>query len=179
MKAIACEMCGSNDIVKQEGIYVCQYCGTKYTIEEAQKIVKDEKIDITGSTIRVDVSDDIRNLYQLARRAKNKSDAENATKYYEMILLKDPDSWEAMFYYEYFRVMLCKVCDIDTAIQNFSDNISTVFYLIREKVLDGEEQINVINSVVEDSMRLAILVYKSAKSNFDSIDSDEKYFPST
>ena len=176
MKAIACEMCGSNDIVQQEGIYVCQYCGTKYTIEKAQKIVKDENIDVAGSTGRVDVSDEVRNLYQLARRAKNKSDAENATKYYEMILLKDSDSWEAVFYYEYFRVMVCKVCDTVTAIQNFSDNISTVFSLIREKVLEGEEQINAINNVVEDSRRLACLLYKSAKSNFDSIDSGQNCF---
>ena len=36
MKAIQCELCGSNDLVKQNGVYVCQYCGTQYTIEEAK-----------------------------------------------------------------------------------------------------------------------------------------------
>lgn len=175
MKAIACEMCGSNDIIKQEGIYVCQHCGTKYTVEEQRKALTGKRIDDHGSTIRLDVSDDIRNLYQLARRAKNKSDAENAARYYEMILLKDTDSWEAVFYYEYFRLMVCKVCDIDTAVPKFSSNLSTVFSLISENVLDDEEQVNAINSVIEDSMYLAILLYSSEKNNFNSIDSDEKY----
>ena len=38
MKAIVCEMCGSNDVVKQDGFYVCQHCNTKYSVEEAKNI---------------------------------------------------------------------------------------------------------------------------------------------
>ncbi len=30
-------MCGSNDIVKKDGLYVCQFCGTKYSVEDAKK----------------------------------------------------------------------------------------------------------------------------------------------
>lgn len=30
MKALICEMCGSHEIVRQNGLYVCQSCGTKY-----------------------------------------------------------------------------------------------------------------------------------------------------
>ncbi|MBQ3501749.1 MAG: TFIIB-type zinc finger domain-containing protein, partial [Oscillospiraceae bacterium] len=32
MKSMTCEMCGNNDLVKQDGYFVCQYCGTKYTV---------------------------------------------------------------------------------------------------------------------------------------------------
>lgn len=39
MKAIVCEMCGSNDVVKQGGLYVCQNCGTKYDPEAAKKLM--------------------------------------------------------------------------------------------------------------------------------------------
>ncbi|MBQ1728972.1 MAG: hypothetical protein II036_01280 [Oscillospiraceae bacterium] len=28
MKAIVCEMCGSQDLVKKDGMFVCQNCGT-------------------------------------------------------------------------------------------------------------------------------------------------------
>ena len=28
MQAIKCELCGSNDIMKQEGFFQCQNCGT-------------------------------------------------------------------------------------------------------------------------------------------------------
>lgn len=37
MKALVCEMCGSQDLVKTDGMYVCQNCGTKYTVEDAKK----------------------------------------------------------------------------------------------------------------------------------------------
>ena len=35
MTAIVCEMCNSNDIIKQDGLYTCQNCGTKYSVEDA------------------------------------------------------------------------------------------------------------------------------------------------
>ena len=38
MKKICCELCGSNDFVKDGGMFVCQSCGTKYTLEEAKKL---------------------------------------------------------------------------------------------------------------------------------------------
>ena len=34
---LKCEMCSSNDLVKKDGFYQCQYCGTKYYIEEMNK----------------------------------------------------------------------------------------------------------------------------------------------
>ena len=40
MKKLVCELCGSTDIVKQEGLFVCQACGTKYSTEEAKKQMK-------------------------------------------------------------------------------------------------------------------------------------------
>lgn len=42
MKQLACEMCGSTDIIKQEGIFVCQSCGCKYSAEEAKKMISGE-----------------------------------------------------------------------------------------------------------------------------------------
>lgn len=42
MKQLHCEMCGSTDLVKQDGMYVCQVCGTKYTVEEAKKLMTEQ-----------------------------------------------------------------------------------------------------------------------------------------
>ena len=39
MKKLTCEMCNSVDLIKKDGLYVCQYCGTKYTVEEAKKMM--------------------------------------------------------------------------------------------------------------------------------------------
>ena len=39
MKQFVCEMCGSSDLLKQDGLFVCQSCGTKYTTEDAKKLL--------------------------------------------------------------------------------------------------------------------------------------------
>ena len=71
MQAMVCELCGSNDIVKQDGLYVCQHCGTKYSVEDAKKLIGSVKIDRTDET---------ENLLMLARRASAECNAENEEK---------------------------------------------------------------------------------------------------
>lgn len=39
MKRLICEVCGSNGFTKRDGLFVCDYCETKYTPQEAQKII--------------------------------------------------------------------------------------------------------------------------------------------
>ena len=63
MKALQCEMCGSQDLVKDGGFFVCQSCGTKYTVEEAKKMMVEGTVDVKG-TVKVDTSDELKNLYE-------------------------------------------------------------------------------------------------------------------
>ena len=105
MKRIACEMCGSNDVMKTEGLYVCQNCGTKYSVEEARKLMIEGVVDVSGSKVKIDTSDDLNNLYTLARRARKENDLANQWKYYEMIEMRDPYSWEAYFYYRISKLL--------------------------------------------------------------------------
>ncbi|MCL1849863.1 MAG: hypothetical protein FWF70_00375 [Bacteroidetes bacterium] len=39
MKQIVCEMCGGKDLIKRDSVYICQNCGTKYSVEEAKKMM--------------------------------------------------------------------------------------------------------------------------------------------
>ena len=39
MKQLTCEICGSTDLIKQDGLFVYQTCGCKYSVEEAKKIM--------------------------------------------------------------------------------------------------------------------------------------------
>ncbi|MCR5113303.1 MAG: hypothetical protein K6A63_05135 [Acholeplasmatales bacterium] len=41
MKKIVCDLCGESDFVKVEGMFECQVCGAKYTIEEAKTLFRD------------------------------------------------------------------------------------------------------------------------------------------
>ncbi len=39
MKQLVCEMCGSTDLIKQDGFFACQNCGTKMALTKlAEKI---------------------------------------------------------------------------------------------------------------------------------------------
>ena len=55
MKRLTCEMCGSTDLIKQDGVFVCQTCGCKYSIEEAKKMMVEGTVEVTG-TVKVDNS---------------------------------------------------------------------------------------------------------------------------
>lgn len=39
MKKMVCEICGSQSIRKENGVFVCQECGTEYSLEEAKKLL--------------------------------------------------------------------------------------------------------------------------------------------
>jgi len=41
VKQLVCEMCGSKELVKQDGVFICQSCSTKYSVEEAKKMMVD------------------------------------------------------------------------------------------------------------------------------------------
>ena len=64
MKRLTCEMCGSTDLVKQDGFFVCQTCGTKYSVEEAKKMMIEGTVDVQG-TVKVDRSDNMVWRYQM------------------------------------------------------------------------------------------------------------------
>lgn len=111
MKAIVCEMCDSHDVVKQDGLFVCQSCGTKYTPEDAKKLM----VDVSGSTVKVDESSREENLRKLAREAKDAGNAERAADYYGQLAVLCPDDWEATFFSVYFTSASCKIGQIASA----------------------------------------------------------------
>lgn len=95
MKKINCEMCGSSDLLKVEGIYVCQSCGCKYTVEEARKLMIEGTVQIEG-TVKVDNSDSIQNYLDIAKNALNSGNGEDAEKYANKVLEitpKNTDAW--------------------------------------------------------------------------------------
>lgn len=94
MKKIACEMCGSPDLVKQDGFFVCQHCGCKYTVEEAKKLMIDGVVEVKG-TVKVDNSDAFPYYLQMAQSAIEGTNAENANKYSDKALEIDPQNAKA------------------------------------------------------------------------------------
>lgn len=161
MKKITCEACGGNDLIKQDNVFVCQFCGMKYSVESIKKMMIEGTVDVTGSTIKVDTSAELENLYQIARRAKENNDYEGASRYYDMILVKDPTSWEASFYSVYFRALECKVAQIRSAGISVCNCIDTTLKLLKNNVEVKENQIAAIQEIALRCTALAKMLYDS------------------
>lgn len=73
MKQIVCEMCGGTDLVKEDGVFICQSCGMKYSLEEARKMMIEGTVDVQG-TVKVDNSAFVQKHLANARLAKEEAD---------------------------------------------------------------------------------------------------------
>lgn len=87
MKQIKCDMCGSTDLIKQDGVFVCQSCGIKYSVEEARKMMVEIEgtVEVTG-TVKVDSTDEIENLLIRAQQFEADNQQQKALEYYNKIL---------------------------------------------------------------------------------------------
>lgn len=96
MKQLICEMCGSTDMVKQDGVFICQTCGCKYSIDEARKMMVDGTVEVTG-TVKVDNTATLDNFKNIARSAIKSRNYEEAENYSNKIIELDPKNsfaWE-------------------------------------------------------------------------------------
>ena len=100
MKRITCEMCGSNEVVKNDGLFVCQVCGTKYSTAEAKKLM----VEVSGK-VSVDRSGDLKNLLELGDRYRRKKDYETACTHYEKALRINSSNPSASYYRDYCKVL--------------------------------------------------------------------------
>lgn len=167
MNELICEMCGSNDIIKQDGLYVCQSCGTKYSVEEARKMMTGETVAVEG-TVKIDSSSELDNLYEIARRARDTNNSENALKYYDQILMKDANSWEAQFYVVYYRAMVCKIAEIGTSGVNINNALGSTLQLVKDYVSEGQQE-EVILEIYEKTSEIANILFRGAKNWYDGI----------
>lgn len=97
MKPLTCEMCGSNDVIKQNGLFVCQICGTKYSVEEARKMMIEGPVDVSGSTVKIDNSEAIKNYLILAESAFSVKNYTEAESYSNKALELEPSNSHAWF----------------------------------------------------------------------------------
>lgn len=169
MKQLTCEMCGSTDLLKQDGVFVCQTCGTKYSVEEAKKMMGGV-VEVTG-TVRVDTTSKLSNLYEIARRSRDDNNTEKAAQYYDMILQEDPMSWEASFYTTYYSAMQTNIAGISGAAIKVSNCIDTVLKLIRDNVPD-DGQLAAVMEVCVRVTTIASLLYNAATGHYEGINSE-------
>lgn len=168
----SCEVCGSTELIKQDGAFTCKGCGCQYTVEEVRKMMGNVgPTTPTNPVTATATTNELDNLYQIARRAKNDNNSENAAKYYEMIMIKDPTSWEAAFYQVYFRAMNCKIAEIESAAYSVANCEQSVLTLIKDYVEDEKQQQQAVKEVVERCKSIARMLFNGARNHYQGIDS--------
>lgn len=172
MKAIVCEMCGGNDVVEQDGLYICQNCGTKYTAEDVKKLM----IDISGSSIKVDEKEKAESYRKLAKEARKMDNIQKAAEYYNQLVTLCPDDWEAIFFSVYYSSASCVIAQITIA----ASNVSSAVKLVTAKIsnLPSQEKMDICNEIVTYTLLLKEAFLESARKhqvNYGTTDSYNEF----
>ncbi len=152
MKAIVCELCGSNEIIKQDGFFTCQSCGTKYDLEEARKLMN-------ISVVKVDLSSEVDNRLKNAINEYKAGNTEVAYQLFVEILNIDSDNPEAIIYKALSSGWSSSVSNnkmISTA-----SEIERALDIMRKQKDSDDEYTSCCKDVLEEMHSLAYAMYKS------------------
>lgn len=94
MKQIVCEVCGSHEFTKDEELFVCDFCRTKFSSVDVQKMMVEGTVEVAG-TVRVDRASETHNLIALAVAALDNANPSEAYDYANRALEIDTDDANA------------------------------------------------------------------------------------
>lgn len=97
MKQLICEICGGTELLKQDGMFMCQSCGCRYSVEEVRKMVVEGTVEVAG-TVKVDDTAKIDNYLALSQNAYDSRNGQTAIDYANKALeidAKNPKAWVA------------------------------------------------------------------------------------
>ncbi|MBR7166023.1 MAG: ankyrin repeat domain-containing protein [Clostridia bacterium] len=94
MKQLTCEMCGSTEMLKQDGLFVCQTCGTKYTVEEAKKMMVEGTVEVHGN-VQVKNAAQLENLLKLAHSSFESKNYAQAEEFCNQVIAMDDQNYDA------------------------------------------------------------------------------------
>lgn len=157
--AATCTQCGANiqvDDSKEAGI--CPNCGTAFITEKTIN----NYINNTSNTYNIENAEIINNsqpnsdaLFELARRFLTIENYEECKKYYQEILLTNPNSWEALFFSIYCEAKMCKVGEIGIFSVQLCKTIPHTLQLIDSTLLDETEKVEVLLKVRDSATELS------------------------
>lgn len=165
---IVCELCECHEFIKQDDMFVCQGCGTKYTSEQVRSMMK----EVEGAAPAISPSpaknSDFDKYLLLARRAKDSENSADAAKYYGMAQSEAPNNWECAFFSVYFTAMQTNIAGIASAANLVSNCLASVIDLIKHHTPQNE-QLSAAIEVVNYSTSIAIMLKTSARSHYNGI----------
>lgn len=161
-KAARCPNCSGELILDpEEKSGSCNHCGSNIVVEEAIK------------KVQVDLEPSVKNFYQLAEKAYNVSNYEEAYDYYRKVLEIDSDNWEAVFKkgMSAFQLSTLAKVRLPEAINGANEAIS----IIENKNKDMDIELIKNNFAVEISNIIDLVANAKAKhyEDFKHLDNKE------
>lgn len=108
----------------------------------------------------------------LARRAKEDNNSENAAKYYDLALQKNPLHWESAFYQVYYTAMSCKIGQIASAGNSVTNCLDGVFGLIKDNLSERADVISAIQELSGRCAEISSMLYTAALNHYTGIGSE-------
>ncbi len=97
MGQLRCEVCGGTELTKQEGVFVCQTCGARYSLEEARNMLFGNGGGSAPAPVQADNAAQVQNLTDMAWNAYRSGNAQEAERYANRVLELDPKNPDAWF----------------------------------------------------------------------------------
>lgn len=136
MKTLTCKMCGSTYLIKEDDMYLCKSCGTKYSIAdiEGENMPKNIKIDPEILKQEAERQEELKRLRKLVK---------DDPTLYERIFELDRGDWEAYYYHYTVKFkFIYKSDDIDWYY------LSQTFDRLKKRVSSDSEIKTCIKNVV-------------------------------
>ena len=183
MKKMLCEICGGEELLKQDGFFVCQSCNAKYSVEEAKNLLVEvdapakpapKKPKATKPVkVKQDSENKLENLFKAAENARETNNSRSAILYYEKIAQKDPNAWEPLFYIPILRLDSITNGEIGSAAVAVYSCLEKVFSMVRKKYTNSKRQLEVIGEIFNQSYDAAQTLAAASQSFFESLTYDK------
>ena len=157
MRQVKCEMCGSTDFVKEDGLFVCQSCGIKYSLEEAKKLMVE-------GTVKVDKADEVQNLLKRAFMYLEDGNWKSADDYCERVLDIDHECAQAYLYKLMAELRVKKQEDLKDCAEPFNNhnNYQKVLRFADEKLRNELKELAKESLKAQEEKDLVVKHWKNA-----------------
>lgn len=155
--AVRCPQCGADvQLDESREFGFCTYCGTK---------IMQEKIFVEhNGSVKIDSSEELKNLYIAARNSIEAGDKDTALEYYRKIAMIDPNSWEPLFYSVTLGLNNIKNSEIQSAATRIANCLPKVFKLISEYVNDENEKVLAVEKVINECYNKSLWLISASHS---------------
>ena len=175
MKKIVCELCDSTEFIKEGGYFVCQGCGTKYSLMEAKSLMREVEGEVSPAVESTDTNvpavnpkqAQIDNLLVLAVNAHEARNFQEAENFSNQIIALDSTAYKAWF-------LKGQAAGWQSTLQNQRITESAYAFAKAYDFAPENEKENIKNQAIEELKKLGLASLSLRKERFSKYpDNDE------